>query len=112
MHRYLKYAILEDVDRVRRIPIGQFWGVKVLITPLTWLGPLAFFGLHFAINLLNLHLLLTERLYQSLLFTMAVEITTALHAFGHILGGKLVNSAMDELLMTAIRDINVYHGDQ
>jgi hypothetical protein len=112
MSKYLKYGILEDIDTVRRIPIGQFWGVKLLITPFTWLGPFVFFGLHFLLNVLNPNLGLTDRLYQSMLFTIAVEITTALHALGHIMSGKLVNSAMDELLITATRDVNLYHGDQ
>ena len=112
MSRYLKYGILEDIDTVRRIPIGSVWGVNLLITPITWLGPFVFFGLHFLLNLPNPNLSLPDRLYQSLLFTIAVEITTVLHAFGHILSGKLVNSAMDELLITATRDVNLYHGDQ
>ena len=112
MSKYLKYGIIEDIDTVRRIPVGQFWGVNLLITPITWLGPFVFFGLHFLLNLLNPTLSLPDRLYQSLLFTIAVEITTVLHAFGHILSGKLVNSAMDELLITSTRDVNLYHGDQ
>src|SRR5690349_19816716 len=112
MNKYLKYGILEDVDTVRRIPIGQFWGVRLLVTPLTWFGPFVFFGLHFLINLLNPTLPFPDRLYQSVLFTIAVEITTILHALGHIISGKMVNSAMDELLITATRDINLYHGDQ
>ena len=112
MSKYLKYGILEDIDTVRRIPIGWFWGVRLLVTPITWLGPFVFFGLHFLLNLLNPNLSLTDRLYQSMLFTIAVEITTALHALGHILSGKMVNSAMDELLITATRDVNLYHGDQ
>jgi hypothetical protein len=112
MNKYLKYGILEDIDTVRRIPIGRLWSVRLLVTPITWLGPFVFFSLHFLINLLNFNLSLTDRLYQSLLFTIAVEITTCLHAFGHILSGKMVNSAMDELLITATRDVNLYHGDQ
>ena len=112
MSKYLKYGIIEDIDTVRRIPIGRFWGVNLLITPITWLGPFVFFGLHFLINLLNARLTLSERLYQSLLFTIAVEITTVLHALGHIISGKMVRSAMDELLITATRDVNLYHGDQ
>jgi hypothetical protein len=112
MSKYLKYGIIEDIDTVRRIPIGRFWGVHLLVTPLTWLGPFVFFGLYFLINLLNTHLSLADRLYQALLFTIAVEITTVLHAFGHILSGKMVHSAMDELLITATRDVNLYHGDQ
>jgi hypothetical protein len=112
MSKYLKYGIIEDIDTVRRIPIGQFWGVRLLVTPTTWLGPLVFFGLHILLNLLNTNLILSERLYQALLFTIAVETTTILHAFGHILSGKIVHSAMDELLITATRDVNLYHGDQ
>jgi hypothetical protein len=112
MSKYLKYGIVEDIDTVRRIPIGRFWGVKLLITPITWLGPFVFFGLHFLLNLLNPVPSLTDRLYQSLLFTIAVEITTVLHALGHIISGKMVHSAMDELLITTTRDVNLYHGDQ
>jgi len=112
MSKYLKYGIIEDIDTVRRIPIGRFWGVNLVITPITWLGPFVFFSLHFLINFLNSGLSITDRLYQSLLFTIAVEITTVLHALGHILSGKMVNSAMDELLITATRDVNLYHGDQ
>ena len=112
MSKYLKYGIIEDIDTVRRIPIGRFWGVTLLVTPLTRLGPFVFFGLYFLLNLLNTHLGLADRLFQALLFTIAVEITTILHAFGHILSGKMVHSAMDELLITATRDVNLYHGDQ
>ena len=112
MSKYFKYGIIEDIDTVRRIPVGRFWGVDVLITPITWLGPFVFFGLHFLLYLLNSRLSLSDRLYQSLLFTIAVEITTVLHALGHIISGKMVHSAMNELLITATRDVNLYHGDQ
>ena len=108
----LKYGIIEDIKTVRRIRIGRFWGVTIWITALKWLGPLVFFSLHFLINLLNTQIVLVDRLYQSLIFAIAVEITTILHAFGHILSGKMVNSAMDELLITTTRDVNLYHGDQ
>jgi Zn-dependent protease len=112
MSKYLRYGIIENVDTVRRIPIGRFWGVTLLVTPLTWLSPFLFFGVHILLNLLNDQLSLADRLYQAFLFTIAVEITTVLHAFGHILSGKMVHSAMDELLITATRDVNLYHGDQ
>jgi Zn-dependent protease len=112
MSKYLKYGIIENIDTVRRIPIGRFWNVDLLVTPITWLGPFVFFGLHILLHLFDLQLSLTDRLYQALLFTIAVEITTALHAFGHILSGKMVHSAMDDLLITATRDVNLYHGAQ
>jgi Zn-dependent protease len=110
--KILKYGIPEDIATVQRISIGRFWGVTLLITPYTWLGPFIFFSLHFFLNLINVQLGLTERLYQAMFFTIAVEITTVLHAFGHILSGKFVHSAMDELLITTTRDVNLYHGDQ
>ncbi len=112
MSGYLKYGIIEDVDSVKRIPIGRFWNINLLITPITWLSPFVFFGLHFFLNLINYKLGLAERLYQALFFTIAVEIANQIHAFGHILSGKIVRSAMDELLITATRDVNLYHGDQ
>jgi Zn-dependent protease len=112
MTKHLRYGIIEDISTVRRIPIGRFWGVRILVTPLTWMGPFVFFGLHILLNALNPRINLTDRLYQATLFTIAVEVTTILHAFGHILSGKLVHSVMDDLLITATRDVNLYHGDQ
>ncbi len=112
MSGYLKYGIIEDIDTVKRIPIGHFWDVTFLVTPITWLSPFVFFGFHFILNLVNYKLGLVERLYQALFFTIAVEIAIVVHAFGHILSGKIVRSAMDDLLITATRDVNLYHGDQ
>lgn len=109
---FLKNGIVENLENTRRIPIGRFLGVKVSITPIAWLGPFIFFGLHFALNVLNPSLPLDERLTRSLYFVLAVEVTTIIHAFGHILSGRLVHSAMDELLITTTRDVNLYHGDQ
>ena len=112
MAKILKYGILEDIHTVRRIPVGKFWDVTLLITPYTWLGPVFFFVTHFVLNLLKDQPSMADRLYQSILFTIAVELTTVFHAFGHILSGKMVNSAMDELLITTTRDVNLYQGDQ
>ena len=112
MHKYLKFFLLENLDTVRRIRIGRFWNVTLFITPVTWLGPFVFFGLHFLLNLLSTRLTLVERLLQSIYFVIAVELVTPIHALGHIISGKLVHNAMDELLITATRDVNIYHGDQ
>jgi hypothetical protein len=109
MHKYNKFFILENLDAVRRISLGKFLGVEILITSWTWLGAFVYFALYFIIKL---NLSLNDRLTQAFFFALAVEITTAIHALGHIISGKLVNSAMDELLITALRDVNRYHGDQ
>ena len=61
MSKYLWYGIIEDIDTVRRIPIGRFWGVSLLVTPLTWSGPFVFFGIHMLLNMLNSGLSLTDR---------------------------------------------------
>lgn len=107
-----KYGIIEDIKTTPRIRIGTFWGVTVLFTTWAWMGPFVFFGLHFLLNLLNTRLPLDQRLNQSIYFVIAVELVNALHAFGHIISGKMVGSAMDELLITTTRDVNLYHGDQ
>ena len=53
-----------------------------------------------------------EAAYRAGVLVLGVGISTAIHALGHIGGGKLVGSPMDELLFTAIRGVNIYHGDQ
>jgi len=112
VNKYLKHFILEDLDTVRRIKLGRFWDVNIFITPLTWLNPFIFFGLYFAINLLKTRLTLSDRLIEASFFTLAVEIAIALHTFGHLLSGKMVHSAMNQLLITATREVTLYDGDQ
>jgi hypothetical protein len=112
VHRYLRYGIIENLDIVRHIQLGRLWGVRLAITPIAWLSPLVFFALRLVLGLLAPGMNLNERLADALLFTIAVQIANPLHALGHILSGKLVRGAMDELLITATRDVNLYTGDQ
>ncbi|HEY4690571.1 MAG TPA: hypothetical protein VIK33_14755 [Anaerolineae bacterium] len=106
-------GVIEDIDQVRRIPIGRFWGIRLTVTPIAWLGPIIFFGLGFGVTLLTRpELSLAERVSTNVLSALAVELGILAHAFGHILSGKLIGSAMDELLMATTRDINLYYGDQ
>ena len=112
MSRYLRYAIIEDLDTVRHIPVGQVMGVKVSVTPITWLNPAVFFGVYVALSALGPHQSAAELARKGGVFAVGVVIGTLVHALGHILGGKLVHSPMDELLLTATRGVNIYHGDQ
>ena len=112
MNKYLRYGFVENLDTVRHIPLGKFWNIQLSLTPITWLSPLVFFLLGFLLNALKPDAGLTQILYHAGVFTIGVEISTLIHAFGHILGGKRVHSPMDELLLTATRGVNIYHGDQ
>lgn len=38
--------------------------------------------------------------------------SNVVHSLGHILGGKLVDQPMDELIITATRQVNRYEGEQ
>ncbi len=111
MHRYLKYGILENLDTVRRVSLGTLWGVAIAATPVAWLNPFLFGGLRLLLGLTS-DLALLDRLRDAALFALAVQVATLVHAGGHILSGKLVGGAMDELLITATRDVNRYEGDQ
>jgi len=112
LNHYLRYGFIENLDSVRHIPLGKFWNIKISITPITWLSPIVFFGLGLVLNLSGLIHKPVDTFYHIGVFVIGVEISTLIHAFGHILGGKLVRSSMDELLLTATRGVNIYHGDQ
>jgi len=112
LNKYLRYGFIEDLDTVRHIPLGKLGGVQLSVTPITWLSPVVFFLLGLPLNGIRPGLSLTETLYRAGVFVIGVEISTLVHALGHILGGKLVRSPMDELLLTATRGVNIYSGDQ
>ncbi|HEX9330244.1 MAG TPA: hypothetical protein VF896_00070 [Anaerolineales bacterium] len=112
MNKYLRYGFLENLDTVRHIPVGKFWGIKLSVTPITWLSPIVFFALGAILGIFEPRMNLIQTLYHIGVFVIGVEISTLIHALGHILGGKLVRSPMDELLLTATRGVNIYHGDQ
>jgi len=112
LNSYLRYGFIENLDTVRHIRLGKFWNIEVSITPITWLGPIVFFALGLVLNLSGLIHKPVDTFQQAGVFVIGVEISTLIHALGHILGGKLVRSPMDELLLTATRGVNIYHGDQ
>lgn len=45
-------------------------------------------------------------------YGMMAMVTNYLHSLGHILSGKAVDAPMDELIVTATRQITRYEGDQ
>jgi hypothetical protein len=112
MSRSLRYAVIEDLDTVRRIQLGRLWGVRVTATPIAWTSPVVFFALRVLMNLVTMRGSMWPRLKEAALFSLSVQVTSPLHACGHIVSGTLAGSPMDELLITATRDVNVYEGDQ
>jgi hypothetical protein len=112
LSKYLRYGIIEDLDTVRHIPLGRFWGTQVSITPWLWLGLPVFFALGLALNIFQPGASLAGAAYAAGVFVLAVGISTLLHALGHVVGGKIVRGPMDELLLTATRGVNLYFGDQ
>lgn len=111
LHKYLLFGWLENLDTVRHLPVGNFRGVAVSVTPTVWLFAPVFFALGVLQNRGGSDEL-DGVFYLALVYLIGVAVTTLLHQFGHILGGKLVGSPMDELLLTATRGVNIYHGDQ
>src|SRR3712207_2794682 len=104
--------LIEDIDTVRRISVGRFWGVRISITPLTWLNPFLAFGLGLGQSLLNRKQARYQKLYAAFISMLATMLSSLCHDFGHILSGKLIKRPMDELLITATRDVTLYEGDQ
>lgn len=115
-HRYLKYAYLDDLDRVRRLSIGRLGRVRLAATPTVWLQLPLFFGLGVALTFLPGRLppgsAFAARAADALTFAVAGLLANVLHALGHVISGSLAGSPMDELLFTATRDANIYRGDQ
>ena len=42
LNKYFRYGFIENLDTVRHIPLGKFWGIKLSATPITWLSPIVF----------------------------------------------------------------------
>lgn len=112
MSGYLRYGVVENLDTVRRIPLGRLWGVRIAATPIAWASPALFFALRVLMNLVAMRGSARDRLKEAALFSLSVQVTNPLHALGHVVSGTLAGSPMDELLITATRDVNVYEGDQ
>ncbi|MEP7199028.1 MAG: hypothetical protein ABI874_04340 [Chloroflexota bacterium] len=112
MHKYLRYGWFDNLDMVRHIPVGEWRGIKVSVTPTVWLFPFVFFLFRFALVAFDANLTVVARFSDAVIFTLGVAVFTLVHAGGHMVSGLLVGSPMDELLFTATRAVNIYHGDQ
>jgi len=115
-HRYLKHFFLDDLDTVRHIPAGRLWGVPISVTPTVWLQGPFFYAIGVVLTWLPGQMppgaAAADRALDALVFMVAGLAANGLHAVGHIVSGRLAGSAMDELLLTATRDANIYRGDQ
>ena len=92
--------------------VGRVGRTVVSVTPTVWLFPAVFGILGLVLAAPGPGAGLADRVYHAAVFTLGVGIFTVVHGFGHVLGGTLAGGAMDELLFTATRGVNLYAGDQ
>jgi hypothetical protein len=105
------FGFIEDLDSARRITLGRLLGVRVALTPLAWLSSVLLLWQGVAFTLTRPDLTGRQRLAAGARFALAAQMTNLVHAFGHVVGGRLVGAPMEEMLLTGTRIANRYVGD-
>lgn len=105
--------VFEDLSKITKFQIGTFLGVRITATYFALLGPVLL--LLFSIGAVYLMPDMNKSEDRNL-FIVVIWVSLhgmlIIHSLGHILGGKMVGSAMDELLLTLTRYVNIYEGPQ
>lgn len=106
-------GVIEDIETTPRRTLFHLMGVPFKITPLGWLGTVQPFlgGVVLGI-ILSIGDSGGAMALNGLWVGVLVVASVYMHSIGHIVGGKLVNAPMDELLLTMTRQVNVYRGPQ
>jgi len=105
--------VFEDIHHTPRIPLFRFWGVSVEATPWTWINvTLVAIAALVATFIFYPTITLVERIAWTVLWTIVILAGLSVHSLGHIISGKIAGSAMDRLLITATRQVNIYECDQ
>jgi hypothetical protein len=105
--------VFEDIHTTPRRPVFSLFGVPVYMTPFAWLNPLALYAGSIALtSVIYPEASLLGRLGWASIYALLGLATLFIHSIGHILSGKIAGSAMDSLLLTATRQVNIYEGDQ
>jgi hypothetical protein len=87
--------------------------VPFTATQTAWLGliPFLIIGILVAFATLSDESVIA-RLFFGIVYGLLIEVAYLLHDIGHIIGGRVAGSAMDENLLTNTRHVNIYHGIQ
>lgn len=105
--------VFEDIHTTPRRRMFSLFGIPVYVTPFAWLNPLALYAGSIALTLVIYpEASLPVRLGWASIYALLGLLTLFVHSIGHILSGKIAGSAMDSLLLTATRQVNIYEGDQ
>lgn len=88
-------------------------GIPWEATPHAWINPLIFILVGCVIAYgLEPGTSLRTMVPAGVGYGLLIYLTYILHGVGHIVGGKIVGAPMDANLITAVRHVNVYTGDQ
>jgi hypothetical protein len=101
----------EDIRSPMRKDLFTVAGVRVQSTRYAWLAVPNWIGFGLFIAFVgssdSSHFVPTGLLYGAFLY-----LANVIHSLGHIIAGKIVQSPMDILLLTATRDVTLYLKDQ
>jgi hypothetical protein len=115
MQRKIKRPLLvyEDLNSVRHITLFILGRTKITVTPQSWLNPFLFYIFSLLVALFRPEFSsLSERLGFAFLIMLVIEGANLIHSLGHMFTSSLGGAAMDELLITATRHINIYYPNQ
>lgn len=103
---------LLDIHAPRR-KLFTLLGTPWLVTPYAWLNVVAFIvaGIIVALGLESGRPA-ARILLAGVGYGLLVYLTYVLHGIGHIVSAKIVGAPMDAHLITPLRQINLYEGDQ
>ncbi len=106
--------VMEDIDTTPRRDLFTLFGVRWTATPLAWMSLVAQIGLGVVVSVVATFITggtLVSGLLLGVLWGILITLTASLHSIGHILGGLYVGSPMQENLVTASRQVNIYRHD-
>ena len=105
--------VFEDISDANRHRLLTFAGVDVMATPGAWMSPFCFCLLGMAVAFAGLaDQTFVSVLLHGIIYGLMLSVCNTVHSLGHIFSGRLTGAAMDILLLTATRDVNLYTSDQ
>ena len=107
------HGVFEPLDRQHRKTLFSLFGVPVSFTTLAPLSlPMMVGGMVPLAWALKRDEGLGAVLGTAVRLGLTLFLSNYAHSIGHILAGRLVGAPMNELIVTATRQVNAYFGDQ